>query len=160
MTPSVQFRVFGVPAQQGSKVASVQAGKAVMREASKRTKPWRAAVAEAAAEVARTVPQFDGPLRLTVVLRFPMPASARKADRERGYRWKSTTPDADKLARAVGDSLTASGLIRDDARFAEILARKVEVTGWTGAAIEVAPAWPVDSCDVGDWFGDTTSEVA
>ena len=160
MTPSVQFRVFGVPAQQGSKVASVQAGKAVMREASKRTKPWRAAVSEAAAEVARTVPQFDGPLRLTVVLRFPMPASARKADRERGYRWKSTTPDADKLARAIGDSLTASGLIRDDARFAEIYVSKVEVVGWTGAAISVTSLGRAERYDVGDWFGDTTSEVA
>lgn len=36
------------------------------------------------------------------------------------------------------DSLTASGLIKDDARIVALRAVKLEVDGWTGATITVA----------------------
>ena len=49
----------------------------------------------------------------------------------------STAPDLAKLVRSVGDSLTASGLIKADGRIVALRAMKIEVTGWTGATISV-----------------------
>ena len=43
----------------------------------------------------------------------------------------------DKLVRGGGDSLTAAGLIKDDARIVALRAMKIEVDGWTGATISV-----------------------
>lgn len=80
---------------------------------------------------------MDGPLSLDVVFRAPMPASRSKAIRAAGRWWKPTAPDLDKLVRSVGDSLTASGLIKDDARIVALRAMKWEVDGWTGATITV-----------------------
>ena len=39
-------------------------------------------------------------------------------------RAKATAPDLDKLCRAIGDALTQSGVLRDDALIAEWVARK------------------------------------
>ena len=52
-----------------------------------------------------------------------MPASAKKSERLTGWRPKISAPDLDKLVRSVGDSLKEGGLIKDDARFAYIIAR-------------------------------------
>lgn len=133
----VTFEVVGVPAPQGSKR---HVGRGVLVESSKALGPWRDAVAWAAHDAARrhgiTAP-LDGPLRLVVEFRFPMPKARPKRVRDTGVVWKSTQPDSDKLARAVGDALTDSGLIVDDARICELVAAKVETTGWTGAVIVV-----------------------
>lgn len=136
MSGPVEFEVIGLPAPQGSKR---HVGNGVMVESSKANKPWRAAVAAAARDVSIEVGQFDGPLSLTVEFRFPMPKSRKAAVRAAGHGWKTTAPDLDKLVRSVGDALTESGLIRDDALVVGVVATKVEVTGWTGATIILAP---------------------
>lgn len=139
---AVRFEVLGLPVAQGSKSAFVRGGKAVMVESGKGHAAWRTDVAHAA----RTAMQqkgltqpLDGPLALHVTFRFPCPASRTKAHRAAAERPhgapKATTPDLDKLVRTIGDALTASGLIRDDARIWVLEARKVETTGWTGADI-------------------------
>ena len=137
----VTFDVYGSAQPQGSKSlmpngAMLEGGTAELR-ANRRN--WRSAVAAAAADALADQlagRQMDGPLSLDVVFRFPMPASRPKAVRAWGWAWKTTAPDTDKLLRSVGDSLTASGLIRDDARIASIEGVKIEVAdGWTGATI-------------------------
>lgn len=133
---TVTFEVIGLPAPQGSKTRMPSG---VMVEANKRTKPWRDSVAAAAREQADVAGMLDGPLVLQVCFRFPMPASRPKAVRARGEAWKKSTPDLDKLVRAVGDALTQSGLIADDARIVRVVAEKVEVSDWTGAVIAVGP---------------------
>lgn len=133
----VEFEVIGMPAPQGSKR---HVGHGVMVESSKANKPWRAAVAAAARDVATDVGQFTGPLSLSIEFRFPMPKSRRAAVRAAGHGWKTTAPDLDKLVRSVGDALTESGLIGDDALVCSVLAQKVEVVGWTGATIRIEPA--------------------
>lgn len=40
-------------------------------------------------------------------------------------RWHTVPYDVDKLARAVNDSLTRSGVIEDDSRIVELVARKL-----------------------------------
>ena len=133
----VEFTVLGVPAPQGSKR---HVGRGVLVESSKALGPWRDAVAWAARDAALrhgvTAP-LDGPLRLRVEFRFPLPKARPKRVREVGRAWKTTQIDLDKCVRAVGDALTDSGLIADDARICEVHATKVEVTGWTGASITI-----------------------
>jgi Holliday junction resolvase RusA-like endonuclease len=48
------------------------------------------------------------------------------------------SPDLDKLIRAVGDSLTDSGVVIDDSRIVRISARKLYAEGiQPGATIQV-----------------------
>ena len=142
MTGHVEFEVIGVPKPQGSKRAfKDKAGNARMKEdGGFEFAAWRNAVARAAKDVAGhddVLAPLDGPLVLLVDFRFPMPKSRPKRDRERGEAHKTSAPDLDKLVRTIGDALTASGLIVDDARFVAINATKVETTGWTGAVVRV-----------------------
>lgn len=146
---SVHFEVLGLPVQQGSKSAFVRGGKAVMVESGKGHAAWRTDVANAARQAMRdaglTQP-LDGPLALYVTFRFPCPTSRPKAHRTAAQRPqgapKTTTPDLDKLVRCIGDALTASGLIRDDARIWTLDARKIETTSWTGADILIGEHQP------------------
>jgi Holliday junction resolvase RusA-like endonuclease len=138
--PSITFEIIGLPTPQGSKTkmpngAMLDGGKT--RDARQRHKDWRTTVAQTARDVARTTDgtPLDGPLYLAVTFRFPMPASRPKALRAAGEGWKTSSPDLDKLIRALGDGLQAGGLIRDDARFVTIEASKVEVDSWTGAYV-------------------------
>ena len=137
MRPLVAFDVADmVPVAQGSK-RHVGGGR--MIETAKGHREWRHAVATEARRVAETVEgtPLDGPLMLSVVFRFPMPASRPKRLRDAGTIRRTVPPDLDKLCRSVGDSLTDSGLIRDDARIGMIIASKVEVTDWCGAIIQL-----------------------
>ena len=128
------FSVIGTPVQQGSKR---HVGNGRMIEAANGHREWRHSVAVEAARVAAELPDapLDRPLCLAVQFRFAVPKVRRKAAVAAGGLWKVTAPDTDKLARAVGDALTDSGLIVDDSRLALVLASKVEVEGWTGATI-------------------------
>lgn len=132
---TVTFDVIGIPKPQGSMKAFAVGGRARMKPSGGADfAAWRNAVAEAARNVAGDAP-LEGPLRLTVSFQFPMPKSRPKAMRANGVGYKTTAPDLDKLVRTIGDALTASGLIRDDALIAELVATKAEVTSWTGATI-------------------------
>lgn len=147
---TVAFNVVGTPAGQGSKSAVVRGGKAVVIEGRSNNQRalhenWRAAVA-LAAHVARQVQQdghtivdapLDGQIHVTARFRFQMPAARSKALRAHGLGWKTTAPDLDKLARALGDGLTAGGLIVDDRLIVEWSLSKVETTDWTGAEVHV-----------------------
>jgi hypothetical protein len=95
MTP-VEFEVVGLPAAQGSKR---HVGNGVMVETSKNLKPWRAAVAAAARDIAADVGQYDEPLHMEVVFRFPMPKSRRAGVRAVGIASKTTAPDLLRDAR-------------------------------------------------------------
>jgi Holliday junction resolvase RusA-like endonuclease len=135
----IQFDVVGVPVQQGSK-RHVGGGR-MIETGGVRLRDWRHAVATEARTVAAGIDDtpLDGPLCLAVRFRFPMPASRPKRLRDIGTGWKTSAPDLDKLVRSVGDSLTDSGLIRDDARIGMVIASKVETTGWSGATIQLYP---------------------
>lgn len=138
---TVEFDVFGIPAPQGSTRAFVVGNRAVTTNKGNKTQiAWRdsvAAAAKIAADEHGVCP--DGPLRLTVEFRSPMPKSRPKKSRSEGVAAKITSPDLDKLLRSVGDALQAGGLIVDDSRISTISATKREVTGWTGARITIGP---------------------
>ena len=123
----ISFFVSGTPAPQGSKR---HVGNGRMIESSKKVKPWRDRVTAVAKTHVMDEP-MDGHLRLIVNFYMPAPARTRFGSRPAG------TPDLDKLVRAVGDALTQSKLIKDDARIVSLIAHKHWALDTPGAEITI-----------------------
>lgn len=107
--------VYGSPAPQGSKRyvgVAKSTGRGIMVESSKKVKPWRADVKDAAERARNGAAPLDGPLILRMVFTLPKPASSPK--RRRTYPMRK--PDLSKLARSTEDALTDAGVYTDDAR--------------------------------------------
>lgn len=125
MSGSIRIVTHGTPAPQGSKK---HVGGGRMVESSKALPAWRAAV-EAAARLA-TGPawvSWDGPVSVSGTVSIRRPGSTKfKA-------WPAGPPDLDKLQRGIGDALTSSRVITDDARIVHWDIRKVWATGLPGA---------------------------
>lgn len=148
-TSSLVFTVYGTPASQGSKSASInrRTGRVVMREASKKLGPWRQDVKAAALRVTRGRLMFpSGPLQVEVTFYVKRPAGHYGTGRNAGLVRKSAdafpwhTPDVDKLARAALDGIGESGAWRDDAQVTTLTARKRYADEHpAGAVIRVAP---------------------
>jgi crossover junction endodeoxyribonuclease RusA len=113
-----EFFVPGIPQSQGSKVAFVVKGRAILADANRVTlKPWRAAVTDAAA-AAYDGPRIEGPVLLTAEFRFVKPKSVKRD-------LPAVPPDVDKLVRSLADSITDSGIWRDDAQVVRLTVEKV-----------------------------------
>jgi Holliday junction resolvase RusA-like endonuclease len=125
----VSLSVIGDPASQGSH--AIMHGRIVQVNSSKH-KAWRKAIVQ---EAIATLPDewqpIDEPCELIVNFYLPKP---KTVDRQ----LPSVSPDLDKLIRAVGDSLTDSGVVIDDSRIVRISARKLYAEGIApGATIQV-----------------------
>jgi Holliday junction resolvase RusA-like endonuclease len=125
----VSLSVTGNPASQGSH--AIMYGRIVQVNSSKH-KAWRKAIVQKAIA---TLPDdwqpIDEPCELIVNFYLPKP---KTVDRQ----LPSVSPDLDKLIRAVGDSLTDSGVVTDDSRIVRISARKLYAEGIEpGASIQV-----------------------
>jgi Holliday junction resolvase RusA-like endonuclease len=125
----VSLSVTGDPASQGSH--AIMHGRIVQVNSSKH-KAWRKAIVQ---EAIATLPDdwqpLDEPCELIVNFYLPKP---KTVDRQ----LPSVSPDLDKLIRAVGDSLTDSGVVIDDSRIVRISARKLYAEGIApGATIQV-----------------------
>lgn len=120
----IAFTIPGEPQQQGTKVKNRYGA---MYDENKHLGPWRrdaiacARDAKAAVPGAQdSIPIFTGPIQVTMVAYFPRPKSHYGTGRNAGVlkptapTWHSSAPDCDKVARALGDALTISGLIHDD----------------------------------------------
>ena len=114
------FPIFipGTPIPQGSKVAT-RTGH--MREANPKLRPWRQTMATHLTAWTGTWfgawEPYDGPLLVDVTFWIPRPKRPK-------YTLPATPADLDKYQRALGDALTQSGLIKDDARITTWHARK------------------------------------
>jgi Holliday junction resolvase RusA-like endonuclease len=125
----VSLSVTGDPASQGSH--SVINGRIVQVNGLKH-KAWRKAIVQVAIN---TLPSgwvpIDEPCELIVAFYLPKPKTVTRS-------LPSVSPDLDKLVRAVGDSLTDSGVVADDSRIVRISARKLYAEGiQPGATIQV-----------------------
>jgi len=122
----IELTVIGTPAPQGSKTRTRYG----VREDNPRTKPWRATVAAEAALEHSGRPLVDMPVEVDALFVFPRPKSHYRTGRnahllkDTAPGWCATKPDADKLARAVGDALSGV-LLRDDNLIVEWRIRKV-----------------------------------
>jgi Holliday junction resolvase RusA-like endonuclease len=125
----VSFSISGDPASQGSH--AIMNGR-IVQVNSKKHKAWRAAITETAlATLPADWQPIDEPCELIVNFYMPKPASVKRS-------LPTVSPDLDKLIRAVGDSLTDSGVVVDDSRIVRISARKLYAIGIEpGATIEV-----------------------
>ena len=129
----IRFVVPGVPVQQGSKR---HVGNGIMVETAKeKLMPWREAIIYAAREKSAefgSLPRYPaGPVDVGLYFYFPRPKSHYRTGRNAHLLkdgvtdYKATTPDLDKLVRAVLDAITQSGCIwRDDAQVAGLTASK------------------------------------
>ena len=138
-TPVMRFQVRDVPRPQGSKVSFVnpRTGRAVTKEDGKeRLDRWRNAV-QAAVLQHRDRPRtpIGNPVLLRVVFTFERPKSAAKG--REVFPVTRSTGDLDKLERALFDSLTLGGVIKDDSLVFDVHARSV----YTGSAFGALP-WP------------------
>ena len=104
-------------------------------EASKKLKPWRAAVAEA---VERTFiatgdrTMFTGPVVVRAVFYLPKPKSVKRF-------LPTVPPDIDKLQRALGDAMSVdTQLIQDDSLIVSWLPAKVYATNPEDSGVRVA----------------------
>lgn len=140
--------VHGQPAPQGSKSAYPRMGKdgkmhvaMVEGKGPGREKfiSWRQAVATAARDSldADPRPALDEPVKVDIEFRFPRPAG------DRYVSFKSTKPDADKLARSVLDSLVDGGILVDDSRVYDLHVRKLYGPE-PGATIRIEPQGHVE----------------
>lgn len=135
---SLSFDVVGTPAPQGSKrMVPTAQGDRLIETNHGHKRVWRGTVAQAARAAHGDAAPLDGPLRVEITFRFSMPRSRPARVRTAGVAWKTSAPDVDKLVRSTLDALTEAGAIADDARIAELVARKIEIVGWTGATIVV-----------------------
>lgn len=128
--PELVIVVRGTPAPQGSKR---HVGGGVMIESSKKLKPWRAAVADAARAV--TAPWGPDWAPLDIPLRVRIVFTLRRPQRPTWPR-PGRKPDIDKLARSSLDGLT--GIIWvDDSRVVDLnLSKEYEQSGRAGALPE------------------------
>jgi Holliday junction resolvase RusA-like endonuclease len=125
----VSLSVVGDPASQGSH--AIMHGR-IVQVNSKKHKAWRNAITQTAlATLPADWQPIDEPCELIVNFYMPKPASVKRS-------LPTVSPDLDKLIRAVGDSLTDSGVVVDDSRIVRISARKLYAIGIEpGATIEV-----------------------
>lgn len=105
------FFAEGTPVPQGSKTGYVRGGRAVLVDANRRLKPWRAVVRAAAEEAMEDAgwETLDEPCRARLWFTMPRPKRSR-------WGVPAVKPDLDKLTRAVFDALTDAGVWRDDSR--------------------------------------------
>jgi Holliday junction resolvase RusA-like endonuclease len=123
------FGLHGLPISQGSKsYKGHRRGKPVLVESAKGLKPWRkmlqTAMSRAMLQYADAPPvgwPLLGPLAVELCFTMRKPVSAPKTRRT----WPIVYPDVDKLARAVLDAATLTGLWHDDAQVVDLHAWKV-----------------------------------
>lgn len=112
------FTVYGVAAPAGSKtVWKSKTGKVGVRDASKRSAPWKHLVAKAAGEAMDGGALLEGPLSLTVSVMIPRPRShyGAKGLKPSAPSAPTTRPDLTKYLRGIEDAMT--GIVwRDDAQ--------------------------------------------
>lgn len=125
----IKFFVEGIPAGQGSKTYF---GKGRMKESSDKLKPWRDEVTRVAKLHALDAP-FDLPVCVHATFWIERPGKPKFAD------YPATPFDLDKLCRGVGDALQQSGLLKDDSRIVDWVAKKRWAADVPGATIRIEP---------------------
>lgn len=136
----VHFDVVGLPSVQGSKATfrNQYTGKIQVVEGGTPAKKmkfaeWRAAVMDEGRRQAVVHGTLDGELHAQFTFYLAKPKTAPK-----WKEWVSTTPDFDKLARAVCDALKLSTLIVDDSRIVECLVvKRYAIDRQPGASITI-----------------------
>lgn len=149
----LSFTVHGQPATAGSKRGfyNAKARRVIITDDSAKSRPWKAQVADKAAEAMAGEDLLQGPLAAAFAFYVPRPKGhfGAKGVRASAPPFPAVKPDVLKLARAVEDALT--GIVwRDDAqivqetiakRYGEPARCEITVTAMNPTA-ERSPALP------------------
>jgi Holliday junction resolvase RusA-like endonuclease len=149
--PILEIHVVGIPAPQGSKNAfnNPHTGRAQMIESSsKKLKPWRQDVKQAALDALDAHPGYTAPpagvgVALDITFLMSRPAGHYRTGRNAHLLRDSapvrptTRPDVDKLLRSTLDALKVAGVYLDDSHVVTVTGRKVYAREHTGAVIYV-----------------------
>jgi Holliday junction resolvase RusA-like endonuclease len=159
--PGIALTVYGLPAPQGSKR---HVGNGVMIESSKKVKPWRQDVKQAALDAVQGLADWtplDGPLVASMTFTFARGKGHYRTGRNAHLLRDSApirpavTPDLSKILRSTEDALT--GVVwKDDARVVEYLALgkwyastdAPDVLAMPGCVIRV---WPLEALAGCQW---------
>lgn len=145
MSAPISFSVVGRPQQRGSKrpMPRKGGGPVLMIDANKKSGPWMDAVAHRAAEAMNGRPLMRGALKVVATFNFKRPGThyyKRKAGdllRDDAPHFHESTPDADKLLRAIGDAM--SGVVYvDDKQIALVKVAKVYTGSSEGVDVIVS----------------------
>jgi len=122
---TLEFRVYGVAQQMGSKRAFVPKGwtRPIITDSNRSLKSWQVLVSEAASTALHALPPAERGLlvdgvRLTVAFHLPRPQSL-----PRKVTAHTKAPDIDKCVRGLADALTQV-VFRDDAQIVDLVAMK------------------------------------
>lgn len=105
-----EYRIPGTAIPQGSKTIT-RTGH--MFDSNRNLKQWRKHATETIANQHLLEAPLEGALAAEIHIKLPKPKTVKREH-------PSVKPDIDKLARALLDSLTAAGAIRDDALICEL----------------------------------------
>lgn len=120
---SITFTVPGIPVGKGRARAAVIAGRARLYTPAK-TQHYEADVAKSAAVAMGGADPFQGPVRLGLLITFPLPKAKRATRNRPAAHWHTSKPDASNVLKAVEDAM--NGIVyRDDSQIAEVSVSKV-----------------------------------
>lgn len=139
---SIELRVTGTPAPQGSKTRT----KWGMIESSKAVGPWREAVVGEIIRQGYHGLGLHGPLTVRATFLHQRPKTHYRTGknanelRPEAPIYVTKTPDIDKVLRSTFDALTQSGLIKDDSNIVIVHAQQIYAgTGeLPGARLEIS----------------------
>jgi Holliday junction resolvase RusA-like endonuclease len=130
----VRFFVPSRPVTQGNHRANRNGG---LRETSRGHKEWRSAVVLMASRAWRGREPMDCAAKLIVYFYVPLIKSTKKGD------WPHRSGgDTDKLVRSICDALESAGVVTNDRRITDIVARRrFAFDGPVGAHIAIGPVF-------------------
>lgn len=128
----ITFRVYGVPAAQGSMRAILHKHTQrpiLIHNKTQGLAAWRSLISTAAGDARRREDgMLIGPVALTITFHLPkpasMPAQLRTEKQREKWTYPKSRPDLSKLVRAAEDALIGV-LIQDDSQIVSMWARKV-----------------------------------
>lgn len=121
----LQFRIFGVAQQMGSKRAFMPRGwtRPIITDSNRSLKSWQTLVAQGASDAMQQLPTAERQIltdavRLTVAFFLPRPKSL-----PRKVLAHTKAPDLDKFVRGLQDALTEV-VFKDDSQVVDLIAMK------------------------------------
>lgn len=124
---TITFTVFGIPQTKGSAKGFALPDKnrpgkyrTIITNDNPKNKSWAQTVSSMAQQYRTEACPFEGPIRLTLIFRMPIPKSIPK----RRPSFMTKKPDVDKMVRSIKDALTGV-LYEDDKQVVCLEAHKV-----------------------------------
>lgn len=118
----IRFSVPGLPQGKGRPRIATVRGRAMAYTPGK-TVAYEGLIALAGRDAMCDAAPYDGPVALEATAVFPVPQSWSKA-RKAAAQWHTSKPDADNIAKSLGDGLNGVAW-RDDSQVASMRVLKV-----------------------------------